>query len=536
MIFWCYAIIHLNDKRECMKKYFVAKCRGAESQGPYEIEQIQVRVDLEEITPQCICRAADDANWKPICSFPELRELFSEEELQVLNEELPPIPQKPIPVAAPVMPVARAFAAPVAQPVKQEGASPLHKTKVTTVGNVVLLMLLLFFLQHSISSTRNGDVQAVMYSLYMISGGAILLRMLLPAMGWRHDKDKGRSLYLLALFMFVMTQMVTWGDRITVRNLCASVVEGINIYVYASVVIILMVVSAMAGGKSEGQARGILSTPGCFLLLVALLRVLYWADFLDLKGELVFYLDLIAFLLALLLVAFKLGNSGYEPTAPVWPLCCLVFFVAWVEWISPGDLSSKPDEVRAYTIGALLLPITIPAMIMGARLVSHCKAHPLKHDNILMTMVPILAVCVFFYLPELTDLAFARPASETGYAVMHAARVCRYLFGNIFQAVLVWGAAWAALSMMWGALRNSSISNGVASAIAVVFGIAVQYVVSGIAVIYDRYDFVQAPISKFKDIFDDDFFEPWFYSNVNLFIVFVIMFMMAYHREKRSAL
>lgn len=194
VIFWCYAIIHLNDKRECMKKYFVAKFRGAESQGPYEIEQIQVRVDLEEITPQCICRAADDANWKPICSFPELRELFTEEELQELNVPLPPIPpakplpsipQKPIPVAAPV-----------AQPVKQEGAGPLHKTKVTTVGNVVLLMLLLFFLQHSISSTRNDDVQAVMYSLYMISGGAILLRMLLPAMGWRQGKGNGWSLYL----------------------------------------------------------------------------------------------------------------------------------------------------------------------------------------------------------------------------------------------------------------------------------------------------------------------------------------------------
>lgn len=525
-----------------MKRYFVAKFRGAESQGPYEIEQIQARVDLEEITPQYICRAADDVDWKPICSFPELRELFTEEELQELNVPLPPIPplkptppvpQKVVSTDSRDEPVAPAYAKP---PVAQNGAGMLNDPKVVKKGGLVLLILLILFLVHSISSTSSEDVHAVMYSLYMIAGGAVLVRMLLPAMGWRQGKGNGWSLYLLALFMFMMAQMVTWGDRITVRNLCTAVVEGSNIYVYASVVIMMMVVSAIARGKSEGQARGILSTPGCFLLLVALLRVLYWADFLDWNGELMFYLDIIAFLLALLLVAFKLGNSGYEPTAPVWPLCCLVFFVAWVEWISFGDLSAESDEFHSFILGIYALPITIPAMIMGARLVSCCKEHPLQHKNILMTIVPVLAVCVFFYLPELTDMAFARPASETGYAVMHAARVCRYLIGVVLQTVLIWGAAWAALSMMWGILRNSSMSSGAAATIAVVFGIAVQYLMSGLAVVNDRYELLVAPISKFKDIFDDDFFEPWFYSNINLFIVFVIMFNVASLREKKCGL
>lgn len=525
-----------------MRKYFVTPTRGGKVQGPFDADGLRLRMDLGEVTPLSVCREADDSNWKPICCFPELRELFTEEELQELNGQLPPIPPlKPTPpvpqkVASAASwdePVAPAFAEP---PVIQSVGGKMNDPKVVKKSGLVMLILLILFLWRSISSTSSEDVHAVMYSLYMIAGGAIMLRLLLSAMGWRQGKDNGWSLYLLALFMFTMAQMVTWGDRIAVRNLCTAVVEGSNIYIYASVVIIMMVVSAIARGKSVEQARGILSTPVCFLLLVVLLRVLYWADFLDWNGELMFYLDIIAFLLALLLVAYKLGKSGYGPAAPVWPLSCLVFFVAWVEWISVGDLSAEYDEIRAYIYGACALPITIPAMIMGARLVSCCKEHPLKHENMLMTIVPMLAVCVYFYLPELTDLAFARPASETGYAVMQAARVCRYLFGIILQAVLIWGAAWAALSMMWGALRNSSMSNGVAATIAVVFGIAVQYFVSGLAVVYDRYELVEAPISKFKDIFDDDFFEPWFYSNVNLLIVFVIMFSVASLREKKCGL
>ena len=530
-----------------MKRYYVTKFIGAEEQGPFDILSLQTRIDYDEITPLFMYRAEDDNIWRPLYEIPEADELFDREQMDMVRPPLPPIPPvKPVPPAG-VTPIPgvqpRRASVPTAssenaRPLILDNGSNTQDSNASKICAGILLTIVLFFAEQAIDGERVEAMSHLYTSIYLMIGAAVLVNLLIAVHDINRKLDYGA--YFLAAMLFIGVQCIEHADRKMVLHVIEKINTGYNFLIYSVFCVVMLLVGTVARLVANKKGRVPLSTPFFFIVVCLLFGLKHIMIFAECEAETILYAHVFGLLFASLLFAYKLGYAGYSGASSVWPMCVwgLIFAGSCLFARELYELSSKCDsaEMRIYMESLIGFPFMLPILLMGVRMVSMKKAQPLTLASPGLAWVPVAVIIVYFCLTEWSDSYHMYNFRYFENVRLRQMDTLLRVLQVVWCNALIWAAGWSVVSMVWGWLRKSAVATGITAMIALGAGGFTLYVVTGIARLYGADIYMPSNVMAFEDIFDEKFLEPWFYMNVNMLVIFAIMFFVAIRREKINAL
>lgn len=545
-----------------MEKYYIVEFKGADPQGPFELTEIQARIGYGEITPMYMYREENGYEWKPIYELPDVEELFDEEMLAIVKKPLPPIPpKKPIPAGLPAIPASKPKLSlnAVSTAAAWEGGKVSSAGTVFMPGNgsvgmiaggIVYFIVAYIAMALSIEEASSSAVFGMMMAAFLVGGGAMVIKMLMTFVPGSAEKDKGNSLYgiIIALpimmVIFAMIDADTRNESVIARRLFDSSKESL---MYAFVVVVTLLFSAVMrirrdaiGNKESGFVTPLFYVLACVLTGGAFL-VMMGAD-----AEVGIHCGCVLTFLAFLLLAYKLGDSGFSGATLAWAMCCFFVLPLWGGWLLPElfeGINPESSESIIYMSSWLLLPICLTTFLLGARLASDDKEHRVSVSMPSMGWVPLVATAILLTVPEWINSSSGGRGelSKCQIEYMELLSLSMGCVMIIVLSALLWGAVWGTASFVYSLLSRNKWSVMLNGLIACTVGVFAHYLLSGLAAVSSlnannlSRSFADmgssGHLSSYGRIFDDDFLEPWFYSNINMLVIFVIVFLVIANRE-----
>lgn len=547
-----------------MEKYYIVEFKGADPQGPFELTEIQTRIGYGEITPVYLYREENGYEWKPIYELPDVEDLFDEEMLAIVKKPLPPIPpKKPIPAGLPPIPdkpartgmrVAAPAAAWAGATVSSGGMLPKPGAGSggMIAGGIVYFIAVYIALALSIEEAESSSVFAMMLSACMVAGGAMLIKMLLTFVPGSTEKDKGNYLYgiIIALpIIMVIWAMLDTGDTQGASSIAERFTRDAGAtLMYAFVVVVTLLVSAVMRIRRDasGSSETGFGTP-LFFVLISVVMGVALLFLMSIGANVGIHCGCLLIWVALLLFAYKLGDSGFSSATLAWAMCSFFVLPLWCGWLLPElfeDVKLESMKGIAYISSWAVLPFSVTALLLGARLASDDKKHQVTLSVPSIGWMPLVAVAVMLTVPEWITLD-SRHDVELGNGLMAFSEIISMSLGLtvlVIISAMIWGAVWGTASFVYTLLSRNKWSVMLNGLIACTVGACAHYLLSGIAAVSSLNttrmagSWLNTPdsgkISSYGRIFDDAFFEPWFYSNINMLVVFVIMFLVIANREE----